>query len=291
MDDIWNLLLLQSSPNVTRRLLKQMIRQDPSLSTFIHSPPERWHHQLSLPVERANKIRNHVSDAFVNRTLSEALRRFHVLTIIDRKYPDALKRIPDPPLVLYASGDLSLLEHNRRISVIGTRKPSSYALPAMKKIFLPMVETHCLVSGMAQGVDQFAHQLAIKNGGRTIAILGSGFNKVYPKNDLTLYQRLMTEELVLSEHAPHIAPEKYHFPERNRLISGLSDATVVVEARMKSGTMITVDQALEQGKEVYAFPGPVGSETSEGCHFIIDQGAKIVHTHHDILVPEQRSKG
>ncbi|WP_347860607.1 DNA-processing protein DprA [Salimicrobium sp. PL1-032A] len=288
MDDIWNLLLLQSSPNVTRRLLKQMIRQDPSLSTFIHSSSARWHHQLPLPAERAYKIQKHISDPSIQRKLYESLQRFHVLTISDHEYPVSLKRIPDPPLVLYASGDLSLLEHDRCLSVIGTRKPSSYALPAMKKVLLPLVASHCLVSGMAQGVDQYAHQLALRNGGRTIAVLGSGFDCVYPKNDLQLYQQLMTEELVLTEYAPYVVPQRFHFPERNRLISGLSEATVVVEARMKSGTMITVDQALEQGKDVYAFPGPVGSETSEGCHFIIDQGARIVHTHHDIVVPEQR---
>ncbi|SIS37686.1 DNA-processing protein DprA [Salimicrobium flavidum] len=289
MEEKRNLLLLQSSPHVTRNLLKKMIRQDPSLATYNQIPPERWYDQLNIPLERAQKIRNHVALYSVQKSLDEALERFHAIIFSDDSYPETLKMIPDPPLAFYASGDLSLLGHKKLISVIGTRNPSSYALPAMKKIFLPLVkQDYCFVSGMAMGVDQFAHKLAVHNNGRTIAVLGSGFEHVYPKNDLSLYSKMASEHLVISEHAPHVVPRKFHFPERNRLISGLSEATIVVEARMKSGTMITVDQALEQGKEVYAFPGPVGSETSEGCHAIIDQGAKIVHTHHDIQIGDKR---
>ncbi|WP_102335923.1 DNA-processing protein DprA [Salimicrobium jeotgali] len=284
MDDKWNLLLLQSSPNVTRNLLRKMIARDPDLTTYIHLPPERWYLQLNIPLERARKISRHVSLPHTSKSLEKALNRYHAIIISDTIYPEQLKCIPDPPLVLYASGDTALLGHKRSISVIGTRKPSSYALPAMKKVLLPLIrEDVCFVSGMAAGVDQYAHRLALRNGGRTVAVLGSGLDNVYPVNDPDLYKELMNKELVITEYAPHVTPRKFHFPERNRIISGLSEATVVVEARLKSGTMITVDQALEQGKDVYAFPGPVGSKTSEGCHAIIDQGAKIVHTHRDIL--------
>ncbi|MGI8315110.1 DNA-processing protein DprA [Halobacillus mangrovi] len=218
------------------------------------------------------------------KKLDTDLQKIHCLTIFDNNYPSLLRSIPDPPLVLYAIGNLMLLEHPLSLSVVGTRKPSSYAYPSMKKILSPLIQQgFTIVSGMAKGVDQFAHHLALAYNGATIAILGSGFHHIYPTNDIALYQRLVSEHLVLSEYPPDRPPKKFHFPERNRIISGLTSGTFVVEARVKSGSLITVDQALEQGKDVYAMPGMPGNPMSEGCHKMINDGAKLVHSHHDIL--------
>ncbi|GEN54157.1 DNA-processing protein DprA [Halobacillus faecis] len=207
-----------------------------------------------------------------------------IVTVFDPSYPEYLKTIPDPPYALYMEGDVSLIHTPLSISVVGTRKPSSYAFPAMKSILIPLIRSgFTIVSGMAQGIDQLAHKLAAEYNGKTIAVLGSGFEHIYPKNNPFLYDTLIREHLVVSEYPPDCPPKKYHFPERNRLIAGLTPSTFVIEARLRSGTLITVDQALEQGKDVYALPGPAGHVTSEGCHKMINEGAKLVHTHHDIL--------
>ncbi|WLR46959.1 DNA-processing protein DprA [Halobacillus litoralis] len=211
-------------------------------------------------------------------------QKYTIVTVFDHTYPLYLKTIPDPPYVLYTKGDVSLLHTPLSISVVGTRKPSPYAFPAMKSVLVPLIQSgFTIVSGMAQGIDQLAHKLATEYNGKTIAVLGSGFQHIYPKNNPILYNTLAQEHLVVSEYPPDCAPKKYHFPERNRLIAGLTPSTFVIEARLKSGTLITVDQALEQGKDVYALPGPAGRITSEGCHKMINEGAKLVHTYHDIL--------
>ncbi|WP_231572578.1 DNA-processing protein DprA [Halobacillus sp. BBL2006] len=218
------------------------------------------------------------------KKLDTDLQNYHCITIFDEAYPSTLRTIPDPPLVLYAAGNVALLDRVLSLSVVGTRKPSSYAYPAMRKILLPLIDYgFTIVSGMAQGVDQYAHQLSVESGGATIAVLGSGFHHIYPTNNIALYQRMASEHLVLSEYPPDRSPKKFHFPERNRIISGLTRATFVIEARLKSGSLITVDQALEQGRDVYAMPGLPGNPTSEGCHKMINDGAKLVHNHQDIL--------
>src|SRR5690625_2061506 len=153
----------------------------------------------------------------------------------------------------------------------------------MKLIVKPLVRQNWLiVSGMAKGIDSYAHKLALGHKGNTIAVLGGGFNHIYPKQNNMLYKQIAEKGLVLSEYPPEVPPKRFHFPERNRLISGLSFGTLVIEATERSGTLITVDQALDQGREVYAVPGSPLIPQTKGCHKMIQDGAKLVTHSTDI---------
>lgn len=209
---------------------------------------------------------------------------YSIITLVDEAYPPMLKTIQDAPLVLYAKGNLELLQEVKVISVIGTRNPTTEAYEKTQFIVKPLVmENWTIVSGMALGIDSFAHQHTLIENGKTIAVLGSGFKHIYPRRNISLFKKIVKSGLVITEYPPDVAPKPYHFPERNRIISGLSLGTVVIEATEKSGTLITVDQALDQGREVYALPGSPLVAQTKGCHKIIQEGAKLVMDIDDIL--------
>ena len=189
-------------------------------------------------------------------------------------YPKKLLQLFNPPSVLYIKGDSQLLTAPQKIACIGSREATSYSVEAFKQIIPPLVENQCvIVSGLAKGADTLAHRAAIHYGGKTIAVLGHGFQTIYPKSNEILAQHLAQYHLLLSEYPPHIGPKKHHFPMRNRIISGLSDALVVTEAALRSGTLITTELALEQGKDVFAVPGPITSIQSAGTNNLIKEGA------------------
>ncbi|MCP3026134.1 DNA-processing protein DprA [Halobacillus sp. A5] len=278
------LIALHECPDVTRSLLRKILKVEGLLSSLGRTAPEHLAQIISIPPSKSYKIIQFITNPNIMKKLDINKKNYHYITYFDSEYPVQLRTIPDPPLVLYALGNTSLLHLPLNLSVVGTRTPSNYAYPVMKKILTPLVKADFnIVSGMAMGVDQLAHKVALSNGGTTIAVLGSGFHYPYPKNNYRLFEQLAKHQLLLSEYPPDTPPKKYHFPERNRIISGLSEATLVVEARLKSGSLITVDQALEQGRDIYALPGPVSAATSEGCHYIIQQGAKLVQSYEDIL--------
>lgn len=206
-----------------------------------------------------------------------------ILTIYDACYPETLKNIYRPPLVLFYRGDLNLLQE-RRMAVIGSREHTAYGKYACEYFVSKLVEhDYVIVSGLARGIDGIAHQVAINENGKTIAILGSGFDHIYPAEHIELAQRIARDHLLLSEYPPHERPHKTHFPFRNRIVSGISEGVVVIEAAKRSGTLITSDYALDQGKDVFAVPGPIFSQKSQGTNELIQQGAKLIQTIEDIL--------
>ncbi|WP_234402426.1 DNA-processing protein DprA [Oceanobacillus damuensis] len=212
------------------------------------------------------------------------MERFKIITIVDESYPPMLNTIKDAPLVLYALGDTSLLSYSPSISVIGTRNPSPDAYKKTELIVKPLIkEKWLIVSGMARGIDSIAHKIALDCSGKTIAVLGGGFNHIYPKQNMNLFKQIINDGLVLTEYPPDIRPARYHFPERNRIISGLSYGTLVIEAMERSGTLITVEQALDQGREVFAVPGSPLQPQTKGCHRMIQDGAKLVLEAEDIF--------
>lgn len=284
----WRLLLLSRIPFLTRKRISTILTIDNELTQLFNWTEGDWTEILMLENEKAKVIRERIESKKFRRKLYLETQQYPFTTIFENTYPSSLRNIPDPPLVLYYLGNPSLFQIQPTLSVVGTRYPSDEASTVMKKILTPIVKRKwCLVSGMAKGVDSMAHELAIEEQSSTIAILGSGFNHIYPQESSSLFQRMVKEHLVISEYPPNTKPQKFHFPERNRIISGLSFATLVIEAKYKSGTMITVDQALEQGKEVLAVPGSVLAKTSEGCHQLIKEGAKIVTSSDDILTEWQ----
>ncbi len=207
----------------------------------------------------------------------------NIVTQNDPDFPFNLKEIYDPPPVIYYRGELRK-EDFQSIAIVGSRKMTTYGGRITRKLARELVEAgFTVVSGMALGVDGMAHQAALDAGGRTIAVLGSGVDYIYPKEHTDLYQRIITSGAVISTFPPTTLPEKSHFPARNRIISGLSLGTVVVEANTRSGSLITADQALEQNREVFAVPGSVFSPLSRGTNNLIQKGARLITSVQDII--------
>ena len=214
---------------------------------------------------------------FINR---EGLE---VLCINDKSYPQALLNIYDPPIVLFCRGKF-LKSDGDAVAIIGSRKCSPYGIQMSEKLAFDLAGRGIsIVSGMARGIDSAAHEGALKAGGRTIAVMGSGFRHLYPPENIKLFSRIAETGIVVTEYLSDIRPERFNFPRRNRIISGLSSGVVVVEAEKKSGAMITVNLALDQGREVFAVPGRADTSTSNGTNDLIKNGAKLVASADDIL--------
>ncbi|MFH2137970.1 MAG: DNA-processing protein DprA [Candidatus Omnitrophota bacterium] len=207
----------------------------------------------------------------------------HVISLLDAEYPQTLKNIYDPPAVLYVKGDTRCLS-NLSVAIVGCRKASTYGLKQAEKIAGELSQNGvCVVSGMARGIDTAAHKGALAARGKTVAVLGSGLSVVYPPENQGLFEKIAKQGAVISEFSLQSSPVKSNFPRRNRIISGLSKAVVVVEAMRQSGSLITADFALEQGREVYAVPGAANSLNAQGTNKLIKEGAKLVENAQDIL--------
>lgn len=202
-----------------------------------------------------------------------------------RFYPERLRYISCPPKELYCLGNLELLNYENNIAIIGSRNCSGYGERAAKDFAFNLAkEGVCVISGLAKGIDAFSHIGALNACGRTIAVLGSGLDKIYPIENQELFQDIIKNNgLIITEYPLGTEPQKQHFPARNRIISGLSDSVLVVEARKNSGTNITVDFALEQGKDVFVIPGNIYSKTSDGTNYLITEGAIPVVNYKDLL--------
>lgn len=205
--------------------------------------------------------------------------------INSKYYPERLRCIDNPPKELYCLGNLELLNYEKNIAIIGSRNCSYYGERVAKDFSFNLAkENVCIVSGLARGVDSFAHIGALSAKGKTIAVLGSGLDNIYPKENIKLAESIIKNNgLIISEYPLGTLPLKQHFPARNRIISGLSDNILVAEARKNSGTNITVNFALEQGKDVFVVPGNIYSRTSGGTNFMISEGAIPVLSYKDIL--------
>ena len=278
------LIYLHRTPTLTRRMIHKIKQFDPSLLCLFTYTPSEISQFLTISMKQATILYRLLRDNKINHLLEQDEKQCRIITIYDTDYPPQLKYIHDAPLVLYALGDTSLVKHLPSISVIGTRNPTKEAPEKLKYIVRPLLEKNWLiVSGLAYGIDSLAHQLTLYEKRKTISVLGSGFRYIYPKPNKGLFHQIVRYGLVLTEYPPDVPPKRYHFPERNRIISGISNATLVIEATEKSGTLITVDQALDQGKEVYAVPGSPLAPQSVGCHKMIQDGAKLVMCAEDII--------
>jgi len=220
----------------------------------------------------------------VSREMEEAQQMgVRIVTLLDDGYPQILKEIYDPPVVLYVKGGLLAADKNA-VGVVGSRGASYYGLSCARQFSYELAQCGLtVVSGMARGIDTASHRAALDAGGRTLAILGSGLKKIYPPENRGLFEEIAQKSAVISQFPLDTPPWPQNFPVRNRIISGLSLGTLVVEASVKSGALITARCALEQGREVFAIPGKVSSPTSGGVHDLIKQGAKIVTDPKEIL--------
>lgn len=204
-----------------------------------------------------------------------------ILTISDDEYPELLRYITDPPLVLYCRGRIP---KSNSFAIVGSRKASGYGMETARKMAYSLaLEDISIVSGMARGIDTAAHAGALEAGGETVAVLGCGVDVPYPPENKGLMERIIESGAVISEYPPGTPPSTFNFPGRNRIISGMSVGTLVVEAGLKSGSLITANYALEQGRDVFAVPGNISNYNSMGTNRLIKDGAKMVLSVDDIL--------
>lgn len=232
---------------------------------------------ISLAIKYNGDL-NKVSKSFLNGEEAPNLLNVNCFTVFDPIYPACFMKLKDPPLVLFYKGNLSLLEEKDKIGVIGSRQASTYALEATKRLVLNNNDK-VIVSGLAKGIDGQAHKYANK----TIGILGCGINYIYPFDNKDIYKRMEREGLILSEYPNFVAPLKYHFPFRNRLIAALSNELYVMQSRQRSGTCTTINEALELGKDVKVLPFDVFNKDGEFNNYLINEGAQMI-TYNDLFV-------
>ncbi|HGD5296979.1 TPA: DNA-processing protein DprA [Streptococcus agalactiae] len=216
------------------------------------------------------------------KKLRQEFKKFPVLSILDSNYPLELKEIYNPPVLLFYQGNIELLS-KPKLAVVGARQASQIGCQSVKKIIKETNNQFVIVSGLARGIDTAAHVSALKNGGSSIAVIGSGLDVYYPTENKKLQEYMSYNHLVLSEYFTGEQPLKFHFPERNSIIAGLCQGIVVAEAKMRSGSLITCERALEEGREVFAIPGNIIDGKSDGCHHLIQEGAKCIISGKDIL--------
>jgi len=204
----------------------------------------------------------------------------HFWTPADAEYPQLLLETPSPPPILYYRGEVELSENLGQkplVAIVGTRKPSDYGIRWTRQISIALAKNgFTVVSGMAEGIDTESHSAAMKAGGRTIAVVGTGVDVIYPHKNQDLYNQILKNGLVVSEYPAKTPPDRIHFPRRNRIIAGLSRAILVIEAPLKSGALITASYANDFGRDVYALPGRLDDYPSQGCLKLINQGASLI---------------
>ena len=208
---------------------------------------------------------------------------YRTIEVDSEDFPELLQRIPDPPTLLYVLGNVEAL-HMPALSIVGSRNPTRGGRENAYEFARHLGRSgFCIVSGLAQGIDTAAHEGALDAGAMTVAFLGHGIDRVYPEANRDLAQRISQNGVLVSEYPPGSPPRREHFPQRNRLISGLGLGTLVVEAARRSGSLITARLAGDQGREVFSIPGSIHNPLSRGCHQLIKQGAKLVESADDIV--------
>ena len=232
-------------------------------------------------LEITNKIYREKLDKYLEY-MSE--NNVEIVNIYDKEYPDKLKVIYDPPIVLYVKGNKNIL-NDKSIAIIGSRRCTKYGEKTAKSLAYNLSLNNInVISGLAKGIDSFAHEGCLSARGKTIAVVGCGLDRVYPEENKELFKNIIEANgTIISEYVIGTKPLAKNFPRRNRIISGISNGVIVVEAKEKSGTLITVDFALEQGKNIYAVPGNIDNQNSYGTNALIKEGAKSITKFTDVL--------
>jgi DNA processing protein len=268
-------------PALTPARMRLLIETFDSFADICKASSKLLQGLLSIDAAGAEEILAPLRNDDIHRQV-ETLRATAV-TLADPEYPSLLKEIVDPPPALFFRGDLALAQ-KPSVAMVGSRRASPYAINAAEHLARQLVSAGIVVvSGLARGVDSASHAAALDAGGSTIAVLGTGIDIVYPRSNRRLFRTIEERGLILSEFPPGTPPLPMNFPIRNRVISGISLGTVIVEATSRSGSLITARTAAEQNREVCAVPGPIFSAGSEGTHRLIQYGAKLVHDANDIL--------
>lgn len=277
---IWLSIIEKKNYTITRRLL-DIYKTPEEISKLSKKELEQLEVEEQMIQEMTNSNYRRIVKAYM---LYMKEKNIQILTIKDEDYPYLLKQIYDPPSVIYIMGNKKILSQNG-IAIVGSRNCSLYGQKIAKYLSYQLAKKGIhIISGLARGIDTFSHIGTLQARGKTIAVLGSGLDVIYPPENEKLAEKIVESGgCLVSEYIVGTKPLGEHFPARNRIISGLASGVVVVEASEKSGSLITVDFALEQGKNVYAVPGNINSPNSLGTNSLIKQGAKIVTSIEDIL--------
>ncbi len=281
-DDLAAWLALHFTPKLNRKTVKRLLSRD-SLSNLIGNSCQQWQ-SLGLSAEQAHYLA-HDSQLDVEEALNwrHAKEDRHIITPLCDSYPALLKQISSHPDVLFIEGDIDTLQQPQ-IAIVGSRNASIDSQKIAYQFASQLVERELTVtSGLALGVDGYAHDGALKTGGKTIAVLGSGLELIYPARHKKLAERICENGALVSEFRPNTPPRPTHFPRRNRIISGLAMGVLVVEAAEKSGSLITARYAMEQSREVFVVPGSIVNSNSAGSNQLIRQGACLVQNVQHIL--------
>lgn len=259
-----------------------ILKADPELRNL-------YHYSLEETIIKASStspfLLTDLQSKFIPTQIKQySLNSIQIITIFDDRYPALLKETYQPPWILYAKGDVSLLKSNNHLAVVGARQYTEYGENAIQFLFPRLIEKGIIiVSGLAAGIDAIAHQTAIHLGGKTIGVIAGGLYHIYPEANKKLADELMKSHLIISEFPPDTKPTRWQFPMRNRVISGISRGALIVQAKRKSGSLITANFAVQEGREVFALPGNIFSAYSMGTNELIQQGAKLVISPEDIL--------
>lgn len=264
--------------------LKKIVKSGLSFKDLMQCPTREIRNKLGKVefVEKLLKERSNINPEEELEKLEKQGIKF--ITIFDDNYPKLLKEIFSPPVILYYKGDIDILDENT-LAVVGSRKFTTYGKNATEKIVSGLAEAeYVIVSGMALGIDTFAHETTLKADGKTVAVLGCGLDSPYPATNTNLFKKIIESGgVVISEYMPGKPPLRQHFPARNRIISGVSRGILIAEANIKSGALITARDALEQNRDVFAIPGPIFGESSSGSNKLLKMGATPVTDAEDIL--------
>lgn len=282
--DLFFWLALRLTPGVGPTRFSQLLRHFHSPEAVFRAPARTVANSISLPPETIAALTRFDWEHIVEEELERIQRLgYKLLTLNDSEYPPRLKKIWNPPPVLWISGEILPADH-AAVAIVGSRSATEYGRRTSSRLAAELAGSGInVVSGLALGIDSAAHRGALAAGGRTTGILGCGLNVVYPKINGDLYEEIPRAGAVISEFPLDTTPERWHFPMRNRIIAGLSLAVVVVEAGERSGALITAKLALEENRDVMAVPGRAGSTQNRGAHALLRQGAQLVESGQDII--------
>lgn len=274
---------LKSVPGIGNHTFKRLFDHFSSPANVLQSSYDELLQVDGMTRRLASAIKKHKPPDRIRKELDDTIQRgYRIITMSDSEYPPLLLQIPDPPPFLYVYGSLDT--STGCVAVVGSRNATDYGVSATVRLCADLASRQItVVSGMAIGIDTAAHEGALTGKGKTIAVLGSGLDKVYPAQNLKLFHKIAENGAVITEFPLNTEPEAHNFPLRNRVISGICLGTVIVEATKKSGSLITARLAAEQNREVFAVPGSIRSFKSTGTHTLIKQGAKLVEHAQDII--------
>lgn len=277
-------LWLAQLPNLSNQIRLALLERFETPERIYFADPAELLLTPGITRQQAEALSDH--DLTAARQIQEDCHRLNIriLTIHDAEYPSRLKNIYDPPILLYLKGRMPVLDEEVAIAVVGTRDCTPYGEGCAKTLGHELAAAGAVVvSGLAKGVDAAAAHGALLAGGTVVGVVGNGLDVRYPRESRFLYDDVAASGVLLSEYPPGSEPAAWHFPARNRILSGLCVGTLVVEAPLRSGALITADTALEQGRDIFAVPGPIDAPASAGCNRLIQQGAVLVTEAEDIL--------